>query len=116
MYYIEIEDLVGNALIQLLEKFHVRTISFDELTQYGNIVVQKLLKDNKQVIALYTKDRRETFFNDYTDFFDVTENSITLKETVSLDDLKKEFLANIALDVFLAFMSKEAVDYLQSVA
>lgn len=109
MYYIEIEDLVANALIELFERFDKKSISFQTLSQYGDIVVKHLVRNNKEVIAMYTRDKTVQFFRDYTDFFDVDEIGITLKNGISVQDLKDKFRYNMAFDVFLAFVSEEAV-------
>lgn len=109
MYYIEIEDLVANALIELFERFDKKSITFQTLSQYGDIVVEHLVRNNKEVIAMYTRDKTVQFFKDYTDFFDVDEIGITLKDGISVRDLKDKFRYNMAFDVFLAFVSEEAV-------
>lgn len=114
MYYIEIEDLVANALIELLERFKKKTISFQTLSRYGDIVVEHLVKENKEVVALYTRDRTDKFFRDYTVFFDVNDNGITLKDGITVKQLKDKFRYNIAFDVFLAFVCEEAVDILRA--
>lgn len=114
MYYIEIEDLVANALIELLERFEKKSVSFQTLSQYGDIVVEHLVRNNKEVVALYTRDKTNQFFRDYTDFFDVDDNGITLKEGVTVKQLKDTFRYNMAFDVFLAFVSEEAVNVLKA--
>ncbi len=116
MYYIEIEDLVTNALIELLEKFNKRSITFSLLDSYCNVVVKKLEDNNKKVVTLFSRDTTEAFFHDYTEFFYVNDTSIVLRENIKLEQLKTKFRTNLALDVFLAFISKEAVEILQQVA
>lgn len=116
MYYIEIEDLVTNALIELLERYQKRSISFEVLSQYGDIVVEHLVRNNKEVVALYSRDETNQFFRDYTDFFDVTENIITLKEGITVEQLKDKFRYSIAFDVFLAFISEDAIKVLKEAA
>ena len=114
MYYIEIEDLVANALIELFERFNKKSISFQTLSQYGDIVVEHLVRNKKEVVAIYTRDKTVQFFRDYTDFFDVNEDGITLKKDVSLQKLKDKFRYNMAFDVFLAFISEEALSVLKA--
>lgn len=114
MYYIEIEDLVANALIELLERFEKKTISFQTLSRYGDIVIDYLIRNNKDVVALYTRDKTDKFFRDYTNFFEVDDNGVTLKEGVTVQELKDKFRYNMAFDVFLAFVSDDAVRILNA--
>lgn len=116
MYYIQIEDLAANALIELLETSKDnRSVSFSVLSKYGNVVVEKLRKENKEVYLLVSRDTTYAFVSDYTDFFDIDESFeiITLKEDKTIEDLKIKFRSNIALDVLMAFISKEAVSVLK---
>jgi len=48
-YFIGIEDLVANALIELVEKTGNRTVSFSQLNKYGKAVIAKLKKDDLEV-------------------------------------------------------------------
>ena len=114
MYYIEIEDLVANALIELLERFDKKTISFQILSRYGDIVVEHLVRNNKEVFAMYTRDKTDKFFKDYTGFFDVDDEGITLRDGITVKQLKDKFRYSIAFDVFLAFISEEAVNILKA--
>lgn len=86
------------------------------MDSYCAVVVKKLKDDQKEVVTIFSKDSTEAFFHDYTKFFSVDDDSITLKQDVQLEELKKTFRANIALDVFLAFASKEAVEVLRQAA
>ncbi len=114
MYCIEIEDLVANALIEIVEKSQKRTVSFDVLTRYGNIVVEKLERENKDVYLLVSRERTDSFIHDYTDFFELGKDkaSISLRDNIEVSELKKKFRRNIALDVYLAFVSEEALQVL----
>lgn len=111
MYYIEIEDLVANALIEIIENNAARVINFDTLTKYGDCIVKKLRDEKKDVYLLLSRDRTNEFIHDYTKYFAIDEqkNTITVKEDVSVEKLKKEFRSNMALDVFLACTSREAL-------
>ena len=119
MYYIEIEDLVANALIELLESDdNNRTVSFSLLSDYGNVVVEKLRREKKEVYLLISRDSTNAFVSDYTDFFEINENSetISLRLDKTLDDLREKFRSNISLDVLMAFISEEAVAVLKKAA
>lgn len=116
MYYIEIEDLAANALIEILEHYKKRSITFSALTKYGDIVVSILKKENKDVVFQLSNDSDHSIFHNYTQYFLVTENNITLKEGVSVSDLKNAFRSNISVDVFLAFVDDKALQVLKDAA
>ena len=61
-YFIGIEDLVANALIELVEKTGNRTVSFSQLNKYGDAIVAKLKASNMDVTLIYTRDSTEQFF------------------------------------------------------
>lgn len=119
MYYIQIEDLAANALIELLESDKsIPSVSFRQLSEYGNVVVEKLRKERKEVYLLISRDTTNAFVSDYTDFFDIDEISgtITLKTNKTIEDLRNRFRSNISFDVLMAFISKEAVAVLKKAA
>ncbi len=41
-YFIGVEDLVANTLIELVEKTGNRTVSFSQLNKYGDAIIAKL--------------------------------------------------------------------------
>lgn len=43
-YFIGIEDLAANALIELVEKTGKRTVRFSQLNDYGNAIMATLRK------------------------------------------------------------------------
>jgi hypothetical protein len=114
VYYIEIEDLVANALIEIIENNAARVINFDTLTKYGDCIVKKLRDENKDVYLLLSRDRTNEFIHDYTEYFVIDEqkNTIAVKENIGVVELKKKFRSNMALDVFLACTSREALSAL----
>lgn len=48
--YLTLEDLVPNALIELIENDISRTVSYPNILQYGNAVVKELEKRNINAI------------------------------------------------------------------
>ena len=116
MYYIQIEYLAANALIELLELDKSNTtVSFCQLSEYGNVVVRKLRKEQKEVYLLLSRDSTNVFVSDYTDFFVINESegTISLKSDKTIEDLRNKFRSNISLDVLMAFISEEAVSVLK---
>lgn len=113
-YFIGIEDLVANALIELVEKTGNRTISFSQLNKYGDTIITKLRADGLDVTLIYTHDETERFFHDCSDIFTVNEKEsdidITLNDSISTTYLRKKFRINLALHLLSAFVSQEAVN------
>ena len=60
-YFISVEDLVANALIELVEKTGNRTVSFSQLNKYGDAIIAKLRARNIDATLIYTRDKTEQF-------------------------------------------------------
>ena len=56
--YIEIEDLVANALIELVENKGKREVLFKELDEYGARVIDVLSSDGKTKAVLLVSLKR----------------------------------------------------------
>lgn len=112
-YFIGIEDLVANALIELVEQTGNRTVSFSQLNKYGDAIITKLRASDLDVTLIYTRDETEQFFHDCSDLFTTNENEsdieITLNDNISTTFLRKKFRINLALHLLSAFVSPEAV-------
>ena len=112
-YYIGIEDLVANALIEVVEKTGKRTVSFSQLNEYGEAIMMRLKKDNTEASLVFNRDKTNRFFHDCSDLLDIKETPsniyITLRNNFSTDDLRKRFRVNIALNILKAFVSEEAI-------
>lgn len=118
-YFIGIEDLAANALIELVEKTGKRTVLFSQLNNYGNAIMTSLKKDNMDVTLIFTKDTTEQFFHDCSDVFIINEIKddveIILKDGVSTDVLRSRFRINIAFNLLKAFVSESALKALSDV-
>ena len=118
-YFIGIEDLAANALIELAEKTGKRTVLFSQLNNYGNAIMTSLKKDNMDVTLIFTKNTTEKFFHDCSDVFIIKEIKndveITLKEGISTDILRNRFRINIAFNLLKAFVSDSAFKALNDV-
>ena len=114
MYCIGIEELVPNSLIEIVERTGERTVSSENIQDYGNKIVQKMNESKKEAILLFTRDRTKQFFYDYAEVFSVAESNgktvIMLKDGISTDYLRKQFRTRLTLDEMIAFASKEAVE------
>lgn len=111
--YIGIEDLVANALIELVEKTSVREVLFKDLDKYGAMVVEFLNKKEEQAVLILSKERTNEFLYDYSDYFELfsgtTGKGIRLKEEISVEKLWEKFRGYLSVEVMLAFMSAQAI-------
>lgn len=116
-YYIGIDDLAANALIELLKKDgNRRFVSYDSLKEYGANVLKTLQDDGEEAILIYTRDSKAAFLRDYSDFFREDENDgkvgLYLLDEIKRRDLIKCFRGYLPYKVVLAFMDDEAVNEL----
>ena len=111
--FIGIEDLVANALIEIVEKTSNRTVSFSQLNKYGEAIIAKLKTEKVDATLIFNRDTTDQFFHDCSNLFTISENdkdiSITLNENVSTSYLRKRFRVNLALHMLSAFVSDDAI-------
>lgn len=114
--YIGIEDLVANALIELVEKSAEREVLFKQLDEYGAQVIKYLNDKEEQAVLVLSKERTNEFLHDYSDYFELfsrgMDEGIRLKENVSVTELWEKFRGYLSVDVMLAFMDKVSVSAL----
>lgn len=115
-YYIGIEDLAANGLIEILKKSNRRFLSYEEIDKYGSEVVQILSENGEKAILILSRDRTADFFRNYSDFFIEEEHSgkkgIALRENIKCEDLINKFRGYLALDVLLAFINSQSTSVL----
>lgn len=111
-FYIGIEDLAANALIELLKEKKQRVISYDELEKYGAQVVRLLSEQGEKAVLLLSRDNTSALFRNYSDFFEEVELEdglgIKLKEEKGIEDLIIQFRGYLALDVLMALVDKRS--------
>ena len=111
--YIEMEDLVANALIELVEKKGKREVGFKELDQYGAKVVEVLSEGETRAILLVSRESQMAMLEDYSDLFEEFErdgaHGIKLKEGIPTSMLWRRFRASLSVKVMLAFQAAETV-------
>lgn len=111
--YIGIEDLVANAIIELVEKSQRNEVLFSEINRYGATVVQILSEKNNKAVLILSKERTSTFLSDYSDFFELytngTEEGIRLKGNVSVSQLWEKFRGYLSIDVMMAFTDARSI-------
>lgn len=115
-YYIGIEDLAANALIEIVEKTGKRYVNSVQLSNYGNVILTNLKKNNIDAKIIFNREATNCFFHDCADIFTVEENEdniiISLNDNISTTYLRSRFRINIALQLIKAFVSQEAVNVL----
>lgn len=113
-YFIGIEDLVANALIEQVDKTGKREVSFSKLSKYGARVVKILNEQNEEAMLLLSRDRTNSFIHNCTEYFSTRtdeedEMYISLNKGIETDELRRQFRANIAFNVLLAFINENSL-------
>ena len=123
-YYIGIEDLAANAMIEILEKKqqeqeHIEginlSVSLKDLEDYGAEVVRYLNNEtSEKALLILSRESTDYMFKNYSDFFeeDDNESAIKLREGKTVEDLKNKFRTYKAADLISAYMAKTTVKIL----
>lgn len=119
VFYLGMEDLTANALIEILkaqnkDNIHGSTfITYKRLEEYGTEVVKILLESNSEAVFLLSRNNTNAMYRDYGDLFEECESreglGIALKEGVELNDLISTFRGYLPLSVLEAFSDKRSV-------
>ena len=93
--YLSLEDLVPNALIELVENDVNRSVSYPTILKYGAVVVKELEKRNINAILLIYRDKVLQFEDDYKEIFNFFEidniGYVQLKDSINTQYLTKYF-------------------------
>ena len=112
-YYIGIEDLAANALIEILSRYDKRFVSYKDLEEYGAEVFRILREKDEKVVFILSRDRTNDMFRNYSDIFFETKHDlnlgIELKNSVTVDELIEKFRGYLAWDVLLAFVNESSL-------
>ena len=115
-FYIGIEDLAANAMIEMLKKGGRRFLTYDEIEMYGAEVVQILRESGEKAVLILSRENTDALFRNYSEFFEEGEQNgkrgIKLKNDKEVEDLIQQFRGYLALDVLLAFMNQRSVQVL----
>lgn len=115
---IGIEDLVANALIELVDNDeNNREVTYSQLNKYGAVVIETLNAKNEEAVLIISKERTNAFLHGYSDFFQVRVNSnnekcIALIEGKTTDELRKLFRGYLSLDMLMAFIGENSLQAL----
>ena len=116
-FYIGIEDLAANALIELLQNEENRSfITYKELERYGTQVVRLLSERGEKAVLLLSRENTNAMFRDYSEFFEedsyAGNEGIRLRTGKSRKDLIVQFRGYLALDVLMALVDERSVSAL----
>ena len=93
-YYIGIEDLAANALIECLSKkqgdLSQYVITYANLEKYGAQVVKGLTERKEKAILIFGRDNTNMMFKNYSDFF--VERDSTEGKGISLANLLRMYM------------------------
>lgn len=93
--FIGVECLAANALIELYEQ-GIKEISFEDLADYGLLVVENYENEiAERAILIFDQERLEGLVIHYSEFFEVKNKDkkkyICLKENVDIRQVKEKF-------------------------
>lgn len=112
-FYIGIEDLAANALIEILTKNGSNFVTYKELEEYGAEVVSILREKNEKAVLILSRESTNDMFRNYSNIFEEKDKDkntgIVLKDEVTIDHLKQQFRGYLAWDVLLAFINKRSL-------
>lgn len=112
-FYIGIEDLAANALIEILSKSEKDFVTYKELEGYGNEVVSILNSKEEKAVLILSRESTNDMFRNYSHIFEEQvfgeELGIKLKDGKAVDDLIEEFRGYLAWDVLLAFVDEKSL-------
>ena len=115
-FYIGIEDLAANAMIEMLKKGSRRFLTYNEIEMYGAEVVQILKESGEKAVLILSRENTNALFRSYSEFFEESvqngKKGIMLKADKEVGDLIQQFRGYLALDVLLAFMNQRSVQVL----
>lgn len=112
-FYIGIEDLAANALIESMRRAEKTFLTYKEIENYGSRVVELLNEKGEKAVLILSRESTNALFRNYSDFFQEKnfngEMGIELKKDVTLENLINQFRGYLALDVLLAFVNENSV-------
>lgn len=118
-FYIGIEDLAANALIEILQtkkgNLSKYSVTYAELENYGTEVVHHLNQQGEEAVLIFSRESTSFMLRNYSDFFEeIAEGTaIALREGKTVSDLIKRFRTYLAFDVMMAFMAENTVRVLR---
>lgn len=113
---LEIEEFMGSAFINSIKKNENRVLKFSKIDEYARKVVDGLNEKGKNARLNFSREADEEFFYRYSDWFTRTtmDNAIyvVLDKNVTINDLFKEFLTSISINVLTSLEDTENIKVL----
>jgi len=107
--FIGVEILAANALIEAIESETSKSVSLKKLEAYGIKVVNFLQSQYKeQAVILYNENKIGNEILNYSEYLKIENETITKKEGVSVNDLRRKFRAPLAYALLKAFLCEDA--------
>lgn len=79
-FYIGIEDLAANALIESLKKGHKSFLTYEEIENYGSKVLQLLNQQGEKAVLILSRENTNAMFRNYSDYL---KKGLRITERVS---------------------------------
>nr|WP_304432213.1 hypothetical protein [Acutalibacter muris] len=118
-FFIGIEDLAANALIEVFDGGR-RFLTYREIEEYGNEVVRILNAKQEEAVLILSRNSTNDMYRDYSAFFEETEENgergVHLKDNKSCEDLIDAFRGYLPLPLLLAFVDQRSRQVLGVVA
>lgn len=116
-FYIGIEDLAANALIEVLRKSGKRFLTYFEIEKYGAEVVRILTVENhEKAVLILSRENTSALYRNYSEFFEEKEHNgslgIELKFGKELEDLIEQFRGYLSLELLMAFVNESSIQVL----
>ena len=110
--FIDMVDVVANALIELIEAQKGNRVKTKQLIQYGALAVKHFMENGEQAALLISRDYTNEFIYNYSTFFEMFNESgeeyIALKAGKTVDDLYTYFRACMPSSFLRAFINDES--------
>ncbi|MDR2713702.1 MAG: hypothetical protein LBB91_11380 [Clostridiales bacterium] len=110
--FIGMEDVVANALIELIETQHCRRVKTKQIMKYGASIIRYFMGNGEQAVLLISRDYTNEFIYNYSDFFEIINEHgveyIALKANKTLDDLYGYFRACMPSSFLQAFLDEKS--------
>lgn len=115
-FYIGIEDLAANALIESISRGRKTFLTYKEIESYGARVVKLLNDNNEKAVLILSREHTNELFRNYSDFFEEKlvdgDIGIELKGDKTVEGLIRQFRGYLAIDVLMAFVNEGTVQAL----
>ncbi len=113
--FIKMEYLVANALVELYEKKKIDRISLEQIRNYGIKVEEELnSKDNTRAILLYSNNYTKEFLRDYSDFFEMIDSDIRIREGITIKDIREHILSYVSVNLLFALLDKKTLSVIDA--